>query len=182
VSTGKNRQNQTPAEYIKEQVEKITIRKARSIDRAFVISLGKQLFETYGPYERAIALWFDQETTATFIAQYDRIRAGFIMIGTLDHRRQRPSSFELLAIGCRRSTRRKGLGTRMMETVEEYAAHRELNRIFLHTAVTNYPAQRLFYKRGYRPLGLKTRFYPAGQDAIVMSKKIQHGICKGDDC
>lgn len=155
-----------------EQKDQVFIRKARSIDRAFVTSLGKQLFEIYGPYERAISRWFDHETTSTFIAELDRVRVGFIMLGSLNQRFDMPPPFELLAIGLCGSVRRKGIGTWLMETVEKYAAQQGLDRIFLHTAVMNYPAQRLFYKRGYRPWGLKPQFYPAGQDAIVMAKKI----------
>jgi len=154
------------------QRNQIVIRQAQSPDRPFVISLGKQLFEIYGPYERAIARWFDHETTSTFIAEFDRVRVGFSMLGSLSHRFDMPPSFELLAIGLYGSARRKGVGNRLMETVEEYAAQKGLDRLFLHTAVKNYPAQQLFYKRGYRPWGLKSQFYPAGQDAIVMAKKI----------
>ena len=157
---------------IGRQKNQIIIRQARSIDRSFVISLGKQLFEVYGPYERAISRWFDHETTSTFIAVFDRVKVGFSMLGSLSHRFDMSPSFELLAIGLCGSVRRKGIGNRLMETVEKYAAQKGLDRIFLHTAVKNYPAQQLFYKRGYRTWGLKPQFYPAGQDAIVMAKKI----------
>jgi len=163
---------ESPDGDLDEHKDQVFIRKARSIDRAFVISLGKQLFEVYGPYERAISRWFDHETTSTFIAELDRSSVGFIMLGSLNHRWDVPPSFELLAIGLCVSVRRKGIGNMLMETVEKYAAQQGLDRIFLHTAVINYPAQQLFYKRGYRPWGLKPRFYPAGQDAIVMAKKI----------
>ena len=154
------------------QNNQIFIRQAQSLDRSFVISLGKQLFEVYGPYERAISRWFDHEATSTFIAELDRAKVGFGMLGSLSQRFEMPPSFELLAIGLCGSVRRKGIGNRLMETVEKYAAQKGLDRIFLHTAVKNYPAQQLFYKRGYRPWGLKPQFYPAGQDAIVMAKKI----------
>ena len=163
---------ESPEGDLGERKDRLFIRKARSLDRTFVSSLGKHLFDVYGPYERAISRWFDHETTATFIAELDGVRVGFIMLGSLNQRFSMPTSFELLAIGLHGSARRKGIGNRLMETVETYAAQRGLDRIFLHTAVMNTPAQQLFYKRGYRPWGLKPQFYPAGQDAIVMAKKI----------
>jgi ribosomal protein S18 acetylase RimI-like enzyme len=170
--TKKIKETESPEGDLGEQKDQLFIRKARSIDRAFVSSLGKQLFDVYGPYERAISRWFDHETTATFIAELDRVRVGFIMLGSLNQRFDTPPSFELLAIGLCGSARRKGIGNRLMETVENYAVQRGLDRIFLHTAVMNYPAQQLFSKRGYKPWGVKPQFYPAGQDAFVMAKKI----------
>lgn len=175
-STEKDNKIESPDDGSREQETGIIIRKACLIDRSFVVSLGKQLFNIYGPYEGAVSRWFDHETTATFIAELDRRRVGFIMLGALGHRWETPVSFELLAIGLCPAGRRKGIGNRLMETLENHAAHQGLDRIFLHTAVRNYPAQQLFYKRGYRPWGLKPQFYPAGQDAIVMSKKIQEAV------
>jgi len=161
-----------PDDILTEQEKRIIVRKARLKDRVFVISLGKHLFKVYGPYEEAISRWFDYKTTSTFIAESDRMRVGFIMLGPSSHRQDPSPSFELLAIGLHASSRRKGIGNRMMETVEKHAAHQGLDRIFLHTAVGNYPAQQLFFKRGYKPWGFKPGFYPAGQDAMVMLKMI----------
>jgi ribosomal-protein-alanine N-acetyltransferase len=168
----KIKRTESPEGGLGRQKDQLLIRKAQPLDRTFVSSLGKRLFDVYGPYERAISRWFDHEITATFIAELDRVRVGFIMLGSLNQRFDMPPSFELLAIGLCGSARRKGIGNRLMETAEHYAAERGLDKIFLHTAVMNTPAQQLFYKRGYRPWGLKPQFYPAGQDAIVMAKKI----------
>ncbi len=169
---GKIKRTESAEGNLGEQKAQVFIRKARLSDRAFVIALGKQLFGVYGPYGQAISRWFDHETTSTFIAELDRIRVGFVMLGSLNHRWDMPPSFELLAIGICLSARRKGIGNRLMEAVEKDAARQGLDRIFLHTAVKNHPAQQLFYSRGYKPWGLKPQFYPAGQDAIVMAKKI----------
>jgi ribosomal protein S18 acetylase RimI-like enzyme len=42
----------------------------------------------------------------------------------------------------------------------------------LHTAEENLSAQKLFLKNGYHPWGMEQGFYPAGQDALLMSKEI----------
>ena len=165
--------NQGPDGDSEKQERKIIIRKARRLDRTFVISLGSQLFSIYGPYERAVSQWFDHETTTTFIAELNRTRVGFIMLGSFNQGWETPLSFELLALGLCPASRRKGIGDRLMQTMENHAVQQGLDRVFLHTAVINHSAQKLFYKRGYRPYGLEPQFYPAGQDALVMSKKLR---------
>ena len=48
-----------------------------------------------------------------------------------------------------------------------------ITELFLHTAKDNLAALRLFRKNGYHARCIKGVFYPAGQDAVFMSKRIR---------
>jgi ribosomal protein S18 acetylase RimI-like enzyme len=59
-----------------------------------------------------------------------------------------------------------------MKAVESRATELHAQRIVLHTGTDNLAAQALFARSGYTPNEIKQRFYPAGQDAVMMSKEI----------
>jgi RimJ/RimL family protein N-acetyltransferase len=60
----------------------------------------------------------------------------------------------------------------LMEGIEQISLPLEVGRLFLHTARENLTAQRLFARCGYRNSGVKIAFYPAGQDALLMTKDL----------
>ena len=102
--------------------------------------------------------------------------AGFAMIGHLSHEKTIPQVSELLAIAVEQETRRVGIGGTLIREIERKAAELDVRRLFLHTATENLSARRLFTKNGYRPSEIKTRFYPEGQDALMMSKEIVRDV------
>jgi ribosomal protein S18 acetylase RimI-like enzyme len=59
-----------------------------------------------------------------------------------------------------------------MKAVENRAVELHAKRVVLHTGTDNLGAQALFSRSGYTPCEIKQRFYPAGQDAVMMSKAI----------
>ena len=123
--------------------------------------------------------WFESGMTSTLVALMDRDPVGFAMIGFLSDDPAMDVLCELLAIAVEPERKRMGVGRRLMEETEKRAAERGEKRLFLHTAVENMRAQELFAAHGFRPCGIKREFYPAGQDALMMFKKIALG--KGAD-
>ncbi|MBW2610042.1 MAG: GNAT family N-acetyltransferase [Deltaproteobacteria bacterium] len=146
---------------------------AGDTDARFITRLSGKVFEIYGAYEEMVPKWFESEMTVTIIARMNRQPVGFAMIGDLFNRYDIQNASELLAIAVDTKKRRKGIGELLIREIDRKAADLNIKRIFLHTALENYPAQRLFAGNGYRPWKVKTNFYPAGQDAIVMLKDIR---------
>lgn len=146
---------------------------AKNSDARFIAGLSEKVFQVYGPYENSVSKWFESGSALTLLARIGRKQVGFAMIGHLFNDKAIGPVSELLAIAVEPRKRRLGIGDMLLKKIEKKAADLRVKRLFLHTARQNLPAQRLFTKNGYHPWGIKRSFYPAGQDAVVMSKEIR---------
>jgi ribosomal-protein-alanine N-acetyltransferase len=135
--------------------------------------LSGKVFSLYGPYREMVSEWLASGMTATLIALIDGSPVGFAMVGRLVREPQGQAVCELLAIAVEPDRQQMGIGRRLLKEIERRAEQMGEAALLLHTAVANLPAQKLFSKAGYRPGGIKKKFYPAGQDALMMFKKIK---------
>lgn len=65
-----------------------------------------------------------------------------------------------------------GRGSKILEDLVAEAERRGVKRIFLEVRVSNAAAQLLYLKHGFAGLYCRTRYYPDGEDAIVMKKEL----------
>lgn len=150
----------------------IRVRPTEAGDVDFLAQLSRKVFHIYGSYEDFISHWFQSGKTITLIAMVDKKPVGFAMIGHLFNKGSREYFSELMAIAVEPKRQGLGIGQRLLRDIEKKAAEHKVRSLFLHTATKNLPAQKLFTKHGYHPVGIKRRFYPSGQDAVLMSKEI----------
>ena len=151
----------------------IKIRAALDADASFIGRLSGKVFSIYGPYyEETVPKWSELEMTHTIMADIHGKPVGFAMLCHQSNRYDQGHVSELLAIAVEPEKQGMGVGERLLREIEEKAVELDIGRIFLHTATTNLSARKLFAKKGYRPWELKRKFYPAGQDAVVMSREI----------
>ena len=150
----------------------LEIRPAKTSDSSFITHLSGKVFNIYGAYDDIVSDWFESERTFTLIALLGRKPAGFAMIGQVANREHLEHVFEVLAIAVVPENQRTGIGQMLLRDVERKATELNVKRLFLHTAEENLSAQKLFLKNGYHPWGMEQGFYPAGQDALLMSKEI----------
>ncbi len=80
------------------------------------------------------------------------------------------AEIELVAVS--EMFRRCGRGTKIVSDLLELASARGVKRVFLEVRVSNAPAQILYLKSGFRGLYCRTRYYPDGEDAVVMVKEL----------
>ncbi len=69
--------------------------------------------------------------------------------------------------------RGQGLGKRLMDWLEERAKNEGVEKLFLEVRVSNAPALALYKARGFEPLSVRKKYYPDGEDALVMTKRIK---------
>jgi [ribosomal protein S18]-alanine N-acetyltransferase len=150
----------------------IHIREGLFSDEKFLCQLSGKVFSIYGPYQDMISRWLEMETTITLVALANGKTAGFVMFGSVNDGQDAPTAAEILAIAVEPSLQGLGIGQMLMNAIERRAAATGEKRIFLHTAVGNITAQKLFAKNSYRPTEMKPHFYPRGQDALLMLKEI----------
>jgi ribosomal-protein-alanine N-acetyltransferase len=150
----------------------IRVGPARALDLDFIRTLSRRAFQKYGSYQDVISQWFQSDMTETIVGRIERRPVGFAMIGLIGDEDPVQKACELLAIAVESDKRHKGIGQMLMKAVDKKAVEWQAERIVLHTAEENLPARSLFTRNGFVPWGLKKHFYPAGQDALVMSKII----------
>ncbi len=79
---------------------------------------------------------------------------------------------EIQLIATSEMYRRCGRGTKVIADLLEEAKKRGAKRVFLEVRVSNAEAQMLYLKNGFRGLYCRTRYYPDGEDAVVMKKEL----------
>lgn len=68
--------------------------------------------------------------------------------------------------------RRGGVGTSLLNGLCEEAKRRGADRVFLEVRVSNSAALRLYLKNGFKGVYARTRYYPDGEDCLVMAKEL----------
>jgi ribosomal-protein-alanine N-acetyltransferase len=154
-------------------LQDIHIREGLFSDEKFVCQLSGKVFSIYGPYQEMVSRWLEMDTTITLVALVHGKAAGFVMFGSVNEARDVPAASEILAIAVEPSLQGLGIGQMLMREIEKKAVAAGERRIYLHTAVGNIPAQKLFAKNSYCPTEMKPHFYPRGQDALLMLKEIE---------
>ena len=81
-------------------------------------------------------------------------------------------SSEILDVAVHPDRRRQGLGALLVGALERAAQAQGALESFLEVRSDNKPAIALYSGLGYAPVGLRRRYYPDGQDAIVMGRSL----------
>ena len=79
---------------------------------------------------------------------------------------------EIERIATAEAYRRCGRGQEILSALLNEAKQRGAEKVFLEVRVSNAPAQMLYLKNGFVGQYARSRYYPDGEDAIVMKKTI----------
>ncbi|MBO5526036.1 MAG: ribosomal protein S18-alanine N-acetyltransferase [Clostridia bacterium] len=80
---------------------------------------------------------------------------------------------EIDNIGVREPYRGNGIGKTILGRLVKMAKERKMERILLEVRVSNTPAQLLYLHHGFHGLYTRPRYYPDGEDAVVMVRELQ---------
>jgi ribosomal-protein-alanine N-acetyltransferase len=79
----------------------------------------------------------------------------------------------ILDIATDPDVRRRGYAAQLIECVADFGRRAKCTRISLEVRQHNAPAQALYKKHGFRPIGLRANYYAdTHEDAIVMERAI----------
>ena len=74
-------------------------------------------------------------------------------------------------IAVRRTAQRRGVGRLLLEDLLDEAARRGVRQTLLEVAVDNAPAQHLYARYDFEPVGIRRGYYqPSNTDALVMMR------------
>lgn len=104
------------------------------------------------------------------VAEEDGRIAGFAIAGT--QRRRGTLVGRLITIDVDSSMRRRGVGHRLMQTLEEQLRARGAGAILLEVATDNLGAQEFYAQHGFARTGRIPGYYLGRIDALVMEKPL----------
>jgi ribosomal protein S18 acetylase RimI-like enzyme len=152
---------------------KLVFRQANPRDVPFIAKLSREVFSVYGPYDEIIPRWASFPHIITLVVEGKGQRRGFAMINpTLGGTVPRG---ELLAIAVSPEYQRRGVGGRLLRHMEGLARDLGVEELLIHTAAVNQVAHRFFGSSGFNQRGFVDCYYPMGQKAVEMSKRLPKG-------
>ena len=80
---------------------------------------------------------------------------------------------DVLTVGVLAEQRKAGIGKAFMEQLERWATEKESNAMMLEVGTENIAALNLYKQLGYQQISVRTNYYGAGLDALVMRKELQ---------
>ena len=92
---------------------------------------------------------------------------GFIFVTMVEN-----GTGHITTVGVAPEHRRRGLGAKMLDTVETALRTRQINTVFLEVRVSNQSAQNLYHRRGYAITQRIQKYYNNGEDGFVMVKSL----------
>ncbi|MDI9619748.1 MAG: ribosomal protein S18-alanine N-acetyltransferase [Candidatus Nezhaarchaeota archaeon] len=143
----------------------ISIRIARLSDLEQIVEVESSSFER--PYPPALILsMLYLHGDMFYVATGDHEVLGYV-VGAREGRYG-----HVLSIAVKPKWRRKGIGVALMKRLLEEFKSSLLEGARLEVAVSNYAAIALYESLGFKKLGVKKRYYPWGEDAYVMFKRL----------
>jgi ribosomal protein S18 acetylase RimI-like enzyme len=153
--------------------ESFIFRTAEEKDLEFISNLSAKTFSRYGQYEKIVPAWFKEPAVITEIITQKNNTLGFAML-VLERRKVfGHREAHLLAIGILGEHQRRGVGTALLEHMEKLARKYNAAEMNLWTAVDNEPALSFFHKAGFKIQRFENGYYPKGQAALSMSKRLE---------
>ena len=144
------------------------LRPFRGADLDTLTAIDQDCFPPGISYTRAELVGFmGQRNAKTWVAE-----AGEEIVGFVVAERQLRQVGHIITIDVIKSWRRRGVGARLMEAVEDWVRQQGLRLVHLETAADNLPAQRFYQARGYEQIETLKDYYARGLDAWLMAKKL----------
>lgn len=146
-----------------EPLVKPEIRRMREADLDAVLAVERASFST--PWSRSSFLNLLRRTdTDLWVAEVDGGVAGHAVLWYVGF------EGELGNLAIAPEWRRQGLGRYLLDWALEGARKRDVGSVFLEVRVSNRAAQNLYTHYGFRPVGLRKRYYREPvEDARVLS-------------
>ena len=102
-----------------------------------------------------------------FVAEIDGKIVGYVCLMSLFEEAQ------ILDIAVNPDQRGRGVGLELMARAEGLAREKQAEILTLEVRASSAPAISLYERCGFRRTGIRTRYYDAGEDAVLMEKNLK---------
>ncbi len=141
----------------------IVIRNASIVDIDFIVEIEELSFSSPWTKETILEEINQKPWSQVDVAISNDILVGFIVYWIV------AEEIHLLNIAVHPSFRYKGIASAMINSLIQTAHKKKVEEILLEVRVSNRNAQTLYRKFGFKPLGIRKKYYSDnGEDAVVM--------------
>jgi len=141
------------------------LRRCKEKDLNQVLQIERICFKH--PYDYFTFLYFlMKEPEGFYVAEENGCIVGYVISSV------RGSKGTIISIAVILEFRRKGIGSKLMKESLDFLSKR-VDHVELQVKINNIEAISFYRKFGFEEIGLIPNYYPDGEDALVMSKKIQ---------
>ncbi|AEH45273.1 ribosomal-protein-alanine acetyltransferase [Thermodesulfatator indicus DSM 15286] len=149
-----------------ENLSKIKIRPARTKDLPAITEIERLSFPTPWPPSLLLAE-LNKDYAYFWIALADEKVIGYICFWIIK------DEAHLVNIAVHPHSRRKGIGSKLLEDFLFFARRRGVKKVYLEVRARNKRAQKFYEKFGFKKDGLRKAYYQdTKDDAILMSKRL----------
>ncbi len=146
----------------------VTVRDYNPADLETLWKIDQECFTAGISYSRReLEFYIRQPRAFTLVAEVDEKIAGFLVAD-----RDRRGRGHIITIDVLPSSRRAGLGARLMALAEERLRSAGCRLVYLETAVDNATALAFYKRLGYSVVSTIPRYYLDSVDALVMMKRL----------
>jgi len=147
----------------------VAIRRYGGADQDFVAALAALAFRDFEKSPALTTLRMLRPPALTLIAMQGEEPVGFVI---LEPHAAGLASIQAIAVAP--GERCHGVGTRLLGAAVSAARRGGARELRLCTAQANVEALSLFFKQGFVIMRRMPRFYPRGQDACLLARKLEH--------
>jgi len=121
--------------------------------------------------EQLFAAEFRNNLSRRFVALDARLLPIRVVMGYIIYWRVVYDEFHLMSIAVHPKYQHQGIGTRLMDAMNDDVQKEKNARIVLEVRASNWQAQELYKKQGYSPIGLRREYYYDNkEDALLMER------------
>ena len=146
----------------------LSLRPFRAADLDTLTAIDRVCFPPGIAYTRAeLAGFINRRMARTWVAEAGEEIVGFVVAA-----RQEPQVAHVITIDVLEPWRRRKVGAKLMDAVEDWVRQQGLRLVHLETAEDNVAAQRFYLARGYVQIDTLKDYYATGLDAWLMAKQL----------
>jgi ribosomal-protein-alanine N-acetyltransferase len=147
------------------------VRAYRPEDFDQLVELDRQCFVPEIAYSaEEIRYFIETKDAIVLVAERDGTIGGFLIAQL--YRGRATFQARILTIDVAPPLQRHKLGSLLMDAGEEEMRRRQVSQVRLEVSVNNAAAQAFYQRYGYRVIGRLPEYYPTGEDAWSMQKRL----------
>lgn len=147
----------------------VKIRDVKEEELDLVHNIEKKTYEK--PWSRSFFKLMAKVSDGLFIVAIEAEEIVGYSVGEVEIRKKGEKTGHLMNIAVKKRYRNQGIGTKLMDEMEDRFIEKGCNLSYLEVRDSNQKAQKLYRERGYNYVRREKNYY-GNEDAFIMAKKL----------
>ncbi len=142
----------------------VVIREYLSRDYWDILQIDK---EAFSPSNAAYDVYLYLKYGNILVADFNGKVVGYVTVMDMGE------DAKVMSIAVKKEFRGMGIGSKLMDEAINWCKIRGKKRLLLEVRISNFVAQNLYKKKGFRIIGITPKYYSDGEDAYIMSLTLE---------